>query len=124
MDFPALVEALRAWATPRDDVRGIAVVGSYARGTARADSDADVVVLTAERARYLETSEWLSDFEHVVRWQREDWGAVQSLRTWYEDGMEIEFGLTSVGWRPCHPMRGRARWPQADFASFSSGTGC
>lgn len=106
MDFAALVEALRAWAAPRDDVRGIAVVGSYARGTARAGSDVDVLVLTAEPGRYLEAHDWLSDFGRVVRWQREDWGAVQSLRTSYEDGTETEFGVASVSWADVPPDPG------------------
>jgi Nucleotidyltransferase domain len=47
---PAAVERLLeravAWARRQPDIRGLALVGSWARGNARADSDVDLVVLT------------------------------------------------------------------------------
>ena len=38
---------------PGPDICGLALVGSWARGTARADSDVDLVVLTSHPDRYL-----------------------------------------------------------------------
>lgn len=98
MDFSALTEALRSWAERRGDIYGLAIVGSYGRGLARADSDIDIVVLTTDPSRYLVDDGWLADFGAVRSVQHEDWGAVQSLRTFYEDGTEIEFGITSPSW--------------------------
>lgn len=39
------------WAQNREDVLGILLVGSWARGTARADSDLDLMVLVDVSAR-------------------------------------------------------------------------
>lgn len=98
MGFVAFLERLHAWAAPRDDVHGVAVVGSYARGTARADSDVDVVLLTTDPSRYTDERAWLGDFGAVLAWRAEDWGALHVVRTYYADGTEIEFGITSTAW--------------------------
>jgi len=44
---------LRLWAGEKDDVRALIVVGSFARGDARPDSDLDVVLLASHASRYL-----------------------------------------------------------------------
>jgi predicted nucleotidyltransferase len=43
-----LIEAVAAWARRRDDVLGLALVGSHARGEARIDSDIDLALLVAD----------------------------------------------------------------------------
>jgi Nucleotidyltransferase domain len=43
-----LLERATAWARRRPDIRGLALVGSWARGSARTDSDVDLVVLTTD----------------------------------------------------------------------------
>ncbi len=45
---------LREWAKERTDVVAVVLVGSWARGDARMDSDVDVVLLTEEQNPYLE----------------------------------------------------------------------
>ena len=42
------------WASAQLDVQAIALVGSYARGEARDDSDIDLVLLTDQPQNYLE----------------------------------------------------------------------
>ncbi|MGH2704321.1 MAG: nucleotidyltransferase domain-containing protein [Actinomycetota bacterium] len=44
---------------PRPDVCGVAIVGSWARGEARADSDLDLVILTEDPSRYTHADDWL-----------------------------------------------------------------
>jgi predicted nucleotidyltransferase len=70
-----LMDRVAAWACGRCDVCGVALVGSYARGMARADSDVDLVVLCADPAPYLADSGWLAEFGAVAPPEREDWGA-------------------------------------------------
>ena len=41
------------WASVREDVQAIALVGSYARDEARDDSDIDFVILTSQPEKYL-----------------------------------------------------------------------
>lgn len=101
---PALLDALRTWAEARPDVHAVGVAGSYARGTARPDSDVDVVLLTADPEAYLRDWRWLSDFGVVRSCTREDWGAVQSLRTIYAGGLEVEFGVAALSWARRDPL--------------------
>lgn len=51
---------------------------------------------------------WLNAFGRVRRQTVEDWGRVTSVRAWYADGSEVEFGLTSVDW-VARPDKGTRR---------------
>jgi predicted nucleotidyltransferase len=94
----ALLERLRTWVEPRDDVRALMVVGSVARGEARPDSDVDVVLLTTHPARYLDNLGWSSDLGAVQRVELEYYGAVTSIRAEYRDGLEAEFAIAASDW--------------------------
>lgn len=96
-----LVKKLERWSANQPDIRAVAVVGSYARGTARPDSDLDIVMICADPNKYLENNDWLSEFGQVQGVKQEDWGLVQSRRVFYAGGMEIEFGITTEQW--CSP---------------------
>src|SRR6266545_5072717 len=89
---------LAAWAASHDDIAAVALVGSYARGAARPDSDVDVVILANDPRRYLDDTQWIEHFGAAGPPEREDYGMVQSLRVTYRDGLEVEFGLTVPQW--------------------------
>jgi predicted nucleotidyltransferase len=89
---------VRTWAAARPDIRAVALVGSHARGDARPDSDIDLVILTSQPQAYLQDTDWANAFGEVAHSQVEDWGKVTSLRVWYADGSEVEFGLTGPDW--------------------------
>lgn len=73
-----MVDVVTRWAAEREDVRGVMVVGSWARGTARMDSDVDVVVLT-DNPRYAEPDVWTGLLGgDVVR--LEQWGPLREVR--------------------------------------------
>ena len=82
-----------AWATEQPDVQGIALVGSYARGAACDDSDVDLVILTDQPHRYLDDVQWIVRFGIVEKHQTEDYGKLTSLRVWYQNGTEVEYGI-------------------------------
>jgi predicted nucleotidyltransferase len=86
------------WAWQQPDVQAVALVGSYARNAAGDDSDIDLVLLADEPAQYIENTGWVSQFGRVARLQIEDYGRLTSLRVWYLDGPEVEFGLTAPDW--------------------------
>ena len=44
----SLLERAASWASTRGDVAALALVGSWARGAPRADSDVDLVLLTVD----------------------------------------------------------------------------
>ena len=95
------LDAFVAWTSAQPDVHGIALVGSYARGAARDDSDIDLVVLTDEPRKYLADLDWTGRFGKVERLQTEDYGKLISVRVWYQDGPEVEYGITTPIGPPC-----------------------
>jgi len=64
----------------------VTLVGSHARGTAREDSDVDLVVLTPnpgffrENADLIDTIKWDEIPANPVKWQDEDYGLLASRR--------------------------------------------
>ena len=92
------ISKLFDWAEKRRDISAVCIVGSYARGTARPDSDIDAVILCDDPKKLLSEKAWLEGFGQIARTEHEDWGALQSLRTYYQDGLEIEFGLALPSW--------------------------
>ena len=86
------------WASAQEDVEGIVLVGSYARGEARDDSDIDLVLLTKKVECYLEYVIWLERFGVVENYQIEDYGKLISIRVWYQNGVEVEYGITTPDW--------------------------
>jgi predicted nucleotidyltransferase len=87
-----------AWAGAQADVLAAALVGSHARGTATAESDVDLVLIVTQPERYLQDSAWVEHFGPVAESQLEDYGRLTSLRVWYQDGLEVEYGLTDATW--------------------------
>lgn len=87
-----------SWAAGRSDIAAIALVGSHARGEARPDSDIDLVLVCDDPSTLLRDADWRSTFGTIERSTIEDWGLVQSIRTFYRGGLEVEFGITSSDW--------------------------
>ncbi len=98
MTFNSFLSRVTEWAEQQPDVRGVLLVGSYARGTARPDSDVDLVILTVEPERYIDSIAFAEQFGPISRWQKEDWGRVISMRVWYQDGLEVEYGFALLDW--------------------------
>jgi predicted nucleotidyltransferase len=86
------------WGTDQSTIEAIALVGSYARGTATETSDVDLVVLAHQPGLYLHERTWTDAFGEVLNQQVEDYGKLISLRVHYADGLEVEYGLTDPNW--------------------------
>jgi predicted nucleotidyltransferase len=86
------------WAQSQNDILGVALVGSEARNTSTAESDVDLVVISSKADHYLQDRSWIHLFGKVQRQQAEDYGKLISLRAWYEDGPEVELGITDESW--------------------------
>ena len=98
MNVSAFLEAFTSWASARSDVKAVALVGSYARDAATDGSDVDLLILTTDLAEYINDGSWLSLFGDVAESRVEDWGKVTSLRTFYKEGLEVEYGFTTPDW--------------------------
>ena len=117
-DITPFLDAVRQWAADHADVAAVLLVGSFARGTAHSESDVDLVVIMADPLPYLADAAWLSRFGVVTRVQDEDWGLVQSRRTWYAGGLEVEFGLTTRQWVATDPVDPGTREDVTDGAAI------
>ncbi|MBT3983313.1 MAG: nucleotidyltransferase domain-containing protein [Bacteriovoracaceae bacterium] len=92
------------WLFELAGVEGVLLVGSYARGDQKKDSDIDLVVLVSDLNEYLANTSWTQKLAEVKNIQQEDWGLVQSLRVEYIDGTEVEYGLTTSDWVKLDPI--------------------
>src|SRR5262245_11504980 len=88
----------KRWAATEIQIQAVALVGSHARGTASETSDVDLIVIVSPPNVYLEYRQWTELFGDVMRDQIEDYGACTSLRVWYSNGLEIEFGFCYASW--------------------------
>ncbi len=68
------------WAETLNDIYSVALVGSQARGTARIDSDIDLIILTSNPSSYRKSQTWLEGINWqkvgstVKNWQDLDYG--------------------------------------------------
>jgi uncharacterized protein len=104
-----ILETAARWAKTQKDIRALALVGSHARGAAGPDSDIDLVAL-AQDPRIFRDEAWLTTIEwsragvRPVKWSQEEYGAVWSLRVWFELGWEVEFGFAPLSWAEISPV--------------------
>jgi len=83
----------KRWAATEASILAVAFIGSHARGTSTTESDVDLVVVVSFPNIYLKHRQWTSLFGNVERDRIEDYGNCTSLRVWYSDGLEVEYGF-------------------------------
>jgi predicted nucleotidyltransferase len=86
------------WLGSQSEIQAVALVGSYARDEATNTSDLDLIIIASDPTKYLAEPEWVGQFGSVTRTRVEHYGKVTSLRVWYADGLEVEYGLTDETW--------------------------
>ncbi|HEV2706790.1 MAG TPA: nucleotidyltransferase domain-containing protein [Pyrinomonadaceae bacterium] len=94
----AFLEAFCCWARGQPDVEAVVLVGSYARDAASEGSDVDLVVLTSSVDKYLRERSWVSLFGEAAEWREEDYGRLTSVRVFYGEGLEVEYGFAAPDW--------------------------
>ncbi len=119
-DISPFLKQVQQWAAGHDDIAAVILVGSFARGAARADSDIDLVLICDDLQKYLDDDRWLKSFGVVSRVENEDWGLVQSRRVFYDDIGEVEFGLTTAPWAETNPVDAGTRRVITDGALILS----
>ena len=92
------LENITQWAAAQPDIQALALVGSYARGTETDISDIDLIFITVEPKFYLDNTDWIQQFGIIEKQQIEYYGLVTSIRVWYINGFEIEYGITDERW--------------------------
>jgi len=98
------------WAETLNDIYSVALVGSQARGTARIDSDIDLIILTSNPSSYRKSKTWLEGINWqkvgstVKNWQDLDYGLAWSRHVYLEDETAIEFGFSTPKWAAIAPL--------------------
>ncbi len=82
----------------KQDVQGIFIVGSYARGNQKFDSDIDACISCIDPKKYLNDQSWISYFGEANEVRSEKWGPVQTVRAFFKNGPEIEFNFSTLAW--------------------------
>ena len=98
VDVKVFLDKFSGWASLRPDIEGVALVGSYARDVADEKSDVDLIILTKQPESYLNDPSWASGFGEVGERKVENWGRLKSLRVFYRDGLEVEYGFALPDW--------------------------
>ena len=87
----------------QDNILGVALVGSKARGEARPDSDIDFVMIVENQSLLLDKNEWLKELGNLTSVKDENFGLVRSRRVCYGE-LEVEFGITTPDWLKTDPI--------------------
>jgi uncharacterized protein len=85
-------------------VRGLALVGSWARGTQRQDSDVDLVLLSTEPFRYVDSDDWLCELGAAWLVRTRSWGEVTERRFALSGGLEVEICVGTPSWASTEPV--------------------
>lgn len=98
MDISFFLSSVEKWVKQNEDIKSLILVGSYARGEAREDSDVDLVIITSNPDVYT-NNYFIDNFGKVTEFKKENWDSVTSIRVWYaNNGLEVEFGITTPIW--------------------------
>lgn len=100
----AYIKKIEEWVRLREGILATLLVGSWAQGTARPDSDIDFLLIVSNPKEFLEGEDWMADFGKVKEIRSEDFGLVQGRRVFYQEGVEVEFGITTQDWLKADPV--------------------
>ena len=98
MNVKDFLDRFCEWARAQPDIEAVALVGSWACDAASEDSDVDLIILTTKTTGYLRDQSWPSVFGEVTECKVEDWGRCKSLRVFYKDNLEVEYGFALPEW--------------------------
>jgi len=99
-----IIDEIVEWVKTEEDIVALALVGSHARGTAKEDSDIDLIIITNNPEVYLDSDKWIAQFGEVEELRKEDYGLMQSRRVFYANDFEVEFGITTPEWAKKDPV--------------------
>lgn len=96
--FEDFFNKIKEYARNTSHIGSIIIVGSYARGTNKENSDLDIIVITSNKSGMIVNQDFTQEFGEVYKQQTEYYGACTSIRVWYKDGKEVEFGIVEPSW--------------------------
>lgn len=103
MDIVNFLDKVEKWANEEVMINSLILVGEYARGQAREDSDIDFIIISTTPKLLIEDENFIKNFGRVEKLEKEKRGMLTSIRVQYEDGVKVKFGITSPLWI-CKPL--------------------
>lgn len=100
----ALLRHIAKWAESRADIRGLALVGSHARGNAAATSDLDLILLTTSPKEYVERDAWIEQLGIGALIGTRIWGAITERRLRTPADLEVDIGIGQPAWASITPI--------------------
>lgn len=98
------VRRVLAWADARSDVSAVALVGSWARGTGRADSDVDVVVLADDPTALVAGENLPTALGALALLGETRFGVLLAVRLAMPHDVELELGIAPPSWAATTPV--------------------
>ena len=98
MKFINFIDAVKQWGEECEFVKAVILVGSYARGTNKADSDIDLCILSDNKSYIVSSPDIFNQFGSFSKFDIEYYGACTSIRVWYDNGLEVEYGIVDESW--------------------------
>ena len=92
------ISKLKEYAENSTHIESVLIVGSYARGTNKENSDIDIIIITSNKSEMVTDQLFTQAFGEVYKQQTEYYGACTSIRVWYGYGKEVEFGIVEPSW--------------------------
>lgn len=103
-----VADAVADWAINQTTIRGLALIGSHARGEARPDSDIDLAALAIDPGAFEADSTWPGSIAwpgmRLVSWQDERYGIVWSRRLQLDPSCEVELSFGPLSWAALNPV--------------------
>jgi uncharacterized protein len=105
-----LLKEVARWAICQPEIVAAALVGSWARGTARRDSDIDLMFLALNPSSFRQRKAWISDIQWTVinaevsGWKDKDYGVVWSRHIYLNNQIQVEFGFGLPSWASLQPI--------------------
>jgi len=105
-----IIPAILEWTTLREEITGVALTGSYARGEAREDSDIDLLVFVKDPETFGQTR-WIKNINWSkinLEFRSSNDGYYRSNRftqIFFTNGLEIEFIFPDREWLSDAPLK-------------------
>ena len=105
-EYRRIKHSVFAWSQGHPEIKGIAVVGSWARREAQMDSHLDLLVLTPDTKRYVTSNSWIRHAlpSSGVIVGAQTLGSLNELQVRLPSGLIVDFGFVPPSWFSIDPV--------------------
>ena len=115
ISISAILEKVANWAETRSEILALALVGSYARGEAKPDSDIDLMVITSNTEFFRQNHDWMHEINwdincEILTFNDAQYGVVWSRHIYLSrlnnefNNIKVEIGFGLPTWASVNPI--------------------